>query len=138
MAIVLFLIALAGSMPAANIPGICQSARDGASPERKVAAYQACVQAEQTARDELRRRWSQFPTSARSTCLRAEAFSVSYVEMLTCLEFQTDGNIGKSQKPTTAASPPPTAVAPSVPARLEATPPPPPAVAPQMPERFKN
>jgi hypothetical protein len=141
MAIVLFLMALAGSLPTADIPGICQSARDGASPERKVAAYQACVHAEQTARDQLQRRWSQFSASARSICERSEAFSLSYVEMLTCLELQTDGNIGKSQKPAASGSPPPNIVAPAMPARLEATPNPPSAptvVAPQMPERFKN
>jgi hypothetical protein len=141
MPIVFFLIALAGSAPTANIPGICQSARDGASPERKVAAYQACVHAEEAARDQLLRRWPQFAASARSTCQRAEAFSVSYVEMLTCLEFQTDGNIGKSQKPAASASAPPNVVAPALPARLGATPNSTgaaPTVAPQMPERFKN
>ena len=139
MAIVLFLIALAASVPAADISGICRSARDGASPERKEAAYQACVHAEQTARDQLLRNWSQFPASARSICKRSEAFSISYVEMLTCLRLQTDGNIGKSQKPAASASPPPNTIAPGMPARLGAAPgPPSPVVAPQMPARFKN
>jgi hypothetical protein len=139
MAIVLFLMALAGAAPTADIPGICRAARDGASPERKVAAYEACVHAELAARDELQRRWSQFSVLARSTCERAEAFSISYVEMLTCLELQTDGNIGKSQKPAASGGAPPNVVAPAMPARLGATPnPAPPVVAPQMPERFKN
>lgn len=139
MAILLFLIALAGSVPAADISGICRSARDGAAPERKEAAYQACVHAEQTARDELLRKWSQFSASARSICQRSEAFSISYVEMLVCLRLQTDGNIGKSQKPAASPSPAPGSVAPALPARLGSSPDPPPAAAsPQMPARFKN
>jgi hypothetical protein len=140
MALVVFLIALAASVPTASIPGICESAREGASPERKTAAYEACVHAEQAARDKLQQRWSQFSASARSICERSEAFSLSYVEMLTCLEIQTDGNIGKPQKPVASGSAPPNIVAPAMPARLGVAPNPTgaPSVAPQMPERFKN
>jgi hypothetical protein len=64
MGFVLFLMALTASVPGANIPAICQSARDGASPERKVAAYEACIQADQAARAQPQRRWGQFSTSA--------------------------------------------------------------------------
>ena len=141
MGFVLFLMALTASAPGANIPAICQSARDGASPERKVAAYEACIQAEQAARAQLQRRWGQFSTSARSICQRSEAFSLSYVEMLTCLEIQTNGDIGKPQKPAASQSVPPAVVAPTMPSRLGASPNPagsPAVVAPQMPERFKN
>ena len=141
MAFVLFLVALTTSAPSANIPAICQSAREGASPERKAAAYEACVQAEQAARDRLQRRWNQFSTSARSICQRSEAFSLSYVEMLTCLEIQTNGDIGKPQKPAASPVAPAGAVAPTMPSRLGDAPNPagaPVVVAPQMPERFKN
>lgn len=119
MAPLLFLIALAASVPTANIPSICKSVREGASPERKAAAYEGCVHAEQTARDQLQERWSQFSASAHSICARSEAFSFSYVEMLTCLEMQTDGNIGKSQSPPASGSPPPNVVAPAIPDRFK-------------------
>jgi hypothetical protein len=141
MAAALFLIALAGAMPTADIPTMCRSAQDGASPERKVAAYQACVSAEQAARDQLQRRWGQFPASARSTCERSEAFSLSYVEMLTCLELQTDGDIGKPHKPAESIGAAPVIGAPAAPAGSGGAPNPAsaPAVAePQVPERFKN
>jgi hypothetical protein len=141
MAPLLFLIALAASVPAANIPGICKGAREAASPERKAAAYEACIRAEQAAQAQLQERWSQFSAAAHSSCARPEAFSLSYVEMLTCLEIQTDGNIGKAQKPPASGNVLPNAVAPAMPARLGIAPNPmsaPGAAAPALPDRFKN
>jgi hypothetical protein len=106
---VLFLVALAASIPTSNLDSICQSAKVGALPEDQPKAFQACIQDEQTAKDQLRQKWGQFSTTARETCAETPGVAFSYVELLTCLEMQkgSDFGAGKSQQPsiTTAPSP---------------------------------
>jgi len=88
------LAALAAFPPSTDPEKICRSARTAALPEEQANAFQSCVHDEAAARDELKRRWSQFPAEARITCAEPHGLDASYVEMLTCLEMETDANFG--------------------------------------------
>jgi hypothetical protein len=108
MVVMFFLVALAASMPKSNLDKICQSAKVGALPgEDQASAYQACMQDERAARDELRQRWTKFSAAARATCAESGQLSFSYVELLTCLEMQAGSEFNRPQKPPDAPSPSP-------------------------------
>ena len=54
-------------------------------------AFKGCMQDEMTAKDQLAKRWSAFKVKDKQTCVeQARAPSPSYVEVLTCLEMDTD------------------------------------------------
>ena len=115
MAPVFFLIALATSMPSTNLDSVCQSAKTGALPgQDQASAFQSCIQDEKTARDELQRNWGRYSANARETCAEPPGMSVSYVELLTCLEMQSGSGFNQPQTPPAASSPPP-AVQPKAP-----------------------
>lgn len=105
---VIFLVALATSIPTTDPQKICRNAREAAAAQDQQTAYDACLRDEQAARDQLRKNWDHFPASARDTCAEPEAMSPSYVEVLTCLEMQSGANFsgGTSKTPITPLSPP--------------------------------
>jgi Collagen triple helix repeat (20 copies) len=82
----------AGGVPRFNIEASCRGAAAvmDASPR-------TCTSDEETARDEITRRWAQFSASERTHCTEVSSMSgfESYVELLTCLE------IGKEVKTPT-------------------------------------
>ena len=95
------------SMPTTDPRSICESARSAALEGDKASAYQSCLHDEQAARDQLRRRWSQFSGAARSDCAEPESVSISYVEVLTCLEMQNGGRFGaRAEQPSVPAMTP--------------------------------
>jgi hypothetical protein len=107
--VLIFLIAMAVSVPNVDPQKICQNAKTAALPEDKSSAYDSCVHDEQAAREQLRQKWAQFSTSARATCAEPQASMTSYVEMLTCLEMQSGADFGTAKNPAPATSPATTA-----------------------------
>ncbi len=93
MSTVIFLIALAISLPTINIETTCRSARAAALPEDQSAAYDSCMRDEQDARERLRGSWTKYSADAHAACNEEGGFSLSYVELLTCLEMQPGGSL---------------------------------------------
>jgi hypothetical protein len=88
------LVAVAGFSASSDPAKICQSARSAAAASDQANAYQSCVHDETEARDELKKKWSQFSANARATCAEPPGMNTSYVEMLTCLEMESGSNFG--------------------------------------------
>ena len=97
----IFLIALAASMPATNIDNACQGATIGVS-DPKVAIH-TCVRDETVARDELKQKWGSFSATAKNDCAEPKGVSFSYVELLTCLEMQPGSDFA-TPKPVAPAT----------------------------------
>jgi hypothetical protein len=93
MTAIILLIALAGNPPAIDLGSICRSAQTAALPEDRAAAYDSCVRDEQGALDQLRKKWAHYSASAQSACVGADVVTLSYVELLTCLEMQPGGSL---------------------------------------------
>jgi hypothetical protein len=108
MSPMLFALALAMSAPTMNPGMICLSARSTALPEDQSGAYASCIRDEETARTQLRQKWSQFPANALTTCAQPKDVSQSYVELLTCLAMQSGSGVdlAKSQRPPVASDKP--------------------------------
>jgi hypothetical protein len=107
------LIALASSFPTATPENICRSTLSPEVSADPKLAFGACVKDEQTARVQMKRDWSRYSAEARANCSEPSAFSVSYVEILTCLEMQSGPNFHSTIMP--AADAPATAIAPAAP-----------------------
>ncbi|MGD0723387.1 MAG: hypothetical protein ABR970_20330 [Roseiarcus sp.] len=106
MIAVLVLAALAALPPTTDPQRICQGAREAALPEERAGAFQSCVHDEESARDELKRRWTTFTAEARTTCAEPKGLEASYVEMLTCLEMESGANFEAGpQAPSGAGAP---------------------------------
>jgi hypothetical protein len=100
MTSVVFLMALALTMPTTNLNSTCQGAKVGALPgEDQTSAFQNCLQDERTARDALKQKWGHYSASARETCAEPKDVTFSYVELLTCMEMQSGSFGNKPQTP---------------------------------------
>lgn len=79
---------VAGEPPKLDIEKTCNSsARTGSGSNRATA--DGCLRSERDARDDLGRRWSNFPAEAQQQCTEETRIGgnfPSYVELLTCLE----------------------------------------------------
>jgi hypothetical protein len=98
------LVALAGGVPTFDIESVCRSARNAALPEDQTAAYDSCLRDEKDSRDKLKQAWPRYSAEARSSCSEDGSFSLSYVELWTCLEMQPGGSL--SVEPTAPAGKP--------------------------------
>jgi hypothetical protein len=107
-----FLVALASAFPNAVPENICRSTLSPEVSADPKLAFSACVKDEQTARLQMKKDWSRYPADARANCSEPSAFSVSYVEMLTCLEMQSGANFHSTPMPAVEA---PAAAAPGTP-----------------------
>lgn len=74
--------------PTLDIERTCQASQTAGKAISDNASVEGCMRSEQAARDELKKRWSEFPTAAKSQCSQqANAGGYpSYVETVTCLE----------------------------------------------------
>lgn len=80
-----------GGVPALNVQGSCVDAQKFSSGDNKNTAYKGCMQDEMAAKAQLDKRWSSFKSRDRQNCVeQARAPSPSYVEVLTCLEMDSD------------------------------------------------
>lgn len=100
----ILLVALAGGVPSFDIESVCREARNAALPEDQPAAYDSCMRDERDSHDKLQRAWPKYSAEARSSCSEDGGFSLSYVELWTCLEMQPGGSL--SVEPTNAAAKP--------------------------------
>jgi len=82
-----------GGVPYLDVKGSCADAQKfGAQGQDKDVAYKGCMQDEMAAKSQLAKRWSSFKSADKQTCVeQARQPSPSYVEVLTCLEMDTDG-----------------------------------------------
>jgi len=81
-----------GGVPELDIKGSCSDAQKFSSgSDNKNSAYKGCMQDEMNAKSELAKRWSSFNGKDRQNCVdQSRQPSPSYVEVLTCLEMDTD------------------------------------------------
>ena len=100
MSHLLFAMTLAAMVSPTN-PGVtCLTARSAVPPEDQSGVYESCIRDEEAAREQLHQRWVQFPASARGICAQPKEGSLSYVELLTCLEMRSGSGVdpGKSRQ----------------------------------------
>jgi hypothetical protein len=90
---IVLLIALAGAPPAVDLASICRSAQTAALPEDRAVAYQSCVRDEQGALDQLRAKWTHYSAAAQAACVGSGGVTLSYVELMICLEMQPGGSL---------------------------------------------
>ena len=102
----IILVAAMGFSATSDPQKICIGARNAAAASDQASAYQSCINDETQARDELKKKWSQFPAAARADCAEPAGLNTSYVEMLTCLEMQGGGNFGVGRPAPDVAVPP--------------------------------
>jgi hypothetical protein len=107
MASVLMVAALAGAVPIMDLPAICRSEQSGVAADQQARVYQNCLHDEQAARDELTKKWSEYPVATRTACVEIGQLVVSYVEVLTCIEIKTRGAAASQKTAPTPVAPPP-------------------------------
>ena len=80
-----------GGVPALNVRQSCKDAQKFSSGDVNDSTFKGCMQDETNARDQLAKRWSSYKLKDRQDCVQQGiAPSPSYVEVLTCLEMDTD------------------------------------------------
>lgn len=80
-----------GGVPRLDVKGSCTDAQKFSTGDDKNMAFKGCMQDEMNAKGELVKKWSSFKGKDRSNCVEQARFpSPSYVEVLTCLEMDTD------------------------------------------------
>jgi hypothetical protein len=103
----------ADAVPRLNVQQSCREAQavsvEGErhqSNENPAATYDACMQDESQAHDQLAQRWSKFKPASRQSCV-AQGIrpSPSYVEILTCLEMNEDTGLPPRNMMTPGADP---------------------------------
>ena len=106
-------------VPELDVKGSCSDAQKFSSQgDDKGVAYKGCMQDEMNAKTELGKRWSSFKAADKTSCVeQARAPSPSYVEVLTCLEMNTDSmNTGGRATPQIGGPSAPGLANPSTPA----------------------
>jgi len=101
----IFLIALTATIPTADPHKTCQNAQLGAMGGDEKSAYDSCVRDELAARDQIRKEWGKFSADARDTCSAPGAVSISYVEVLTCLEMESGADFSGAAQPSITSPP---------------------------------
>jgi len=99
VASLLLVAALATSLPTVDIHGICRSAQAAALPEDRSRAFDSCVNEEQAALNQLKQNWTRYSRVAHENCAEFGGMSLSYVELLTCLQMQSGGDLSASHLP---------------------------------------
>jgi hypothetical protein len=80
-----------GSVPPLNVKQSCKDAQKFSSGDANDATFKGCMQDENNAKDQLAKRWSSFKPKDRQDCVeQGRDPSPSYVEVLTCLEMDSD------------------------------------------------
>lgn len=80
-----------GGVPDLNVKGSCTDAQKFSTGSANDQAYKGCMQDETNAKSELAKRWTSFKPKDKVDCVeQGREPSPSYVEILTCLEMNTD------------------------------------------------
>ena len=78
-------------VPSLNVKQSCRDAQKFSSGDVSDATFKGCMQDENSAKDQLSKRWSTFKVKDRQDCVeQGRDPSPSYVEVLTCLEMDSD------------------------------------------------
>lgn len=74
--------------PKLDVESTCRSAQRAQVAISDKASLEGCLRSERGAHDELKKRWGDFPASAKTQCSQQfkAGGSPSYVELVTCLE----------------------------------------------------
>src|SRR5262249_28337106 len=64
-------------------------------------SYDACMDSEQAAREQMIKDWETFAPADRTRCVQPKSYLPSYVEWLTCLEMERDVRKLKQTSPAT-------------------------------------
>jgi hypothetical protein len=66
--------------------------------DQRATAYNACMQAQQTALTELNKKWAQFPAAAKQPCAMLARTFDSYVELLVCIQIRAGNGLTNPQQ----------------------------------------
>jgi len=88
------LVVLAALVPTINIENACHGELKGLPSDQRASTYNTCIQAEQSARSELDKKWSSFPVAAKQPCVALAGTFASYVELLVCIEIRAGIDLG--------------------------------------------
>ena len=108
----LFILATTAAVSADSLPNfdVGPTCRGATRPEAALrsgdAARKTCFNHESRARDELQKKWANFPADHRADCVRATSVGgiLSYVQLQSCLESRRDAKRiedGRSDRATT-------------------------------------
>jgi hypothetical protein len=84
-------VLVADQVPKLNVTPSCRASADGILGVKQ--DIQACIQSENTARDQLAQQWSTFKLADRDSCTRLTTIGGTggtYTELITCLEMKRD------------------------------------------------
>lgn len=96
-----FPVLAADGVPVLDVKQTCQGAEVAAVNPGQT--QDACLQSEESARDQLRKGWSNYPAADRIECGRMVKIGPpSYVDLLTCLEIRRDARLPQTE--TTGAA----------------------------------
>jgi hypothetical protein len=121
VAAILLAAALAASFPAVDVQRFCLAAQAAqTSAEQRARAFESCVRDEEKSRTLLSENWGRFSPDARQLCAHAGDAKLSYLEIWTCLQVQSNGNLDADllRKPSSGEHPAPSDPKASVPQRL--------------------
>jgi hypothetical protein len=121
VAAILLAAALAASFPAIDVQRFCSAVQAaGTSSEQRARAFESCVRDEERSRTLLSENWGRFPADARQLCTRANDAKLSYLEIWTCLQVQSNGDLDADllRKPLSGDHPAPSDPTAILPERL--------------------
>jgi hypothetical protein len=90
------LVVLAALAPTINMSTTCHGEQKGLPSDQRASTYNTCMQAEQSARTELDKKWSSFPGAAKQPCVALAGTFASYVELLVCIEIRAGIDLGNA------------------------------------------
>jgi hypothetical protein len=137
VAAILLAAALAASFPAIDVQRFCSALQAaGTSSEQQARAFESCIRDEEKSRTLLSENWGRFPADARQLCTGANHAPLSYLEIWTCLQVQSNSSLDADlmRKPLSGDHPPPSDPKAILPERLS-----PPAAdgpGPKLPKRL--
>ena len=83
-------VAAADNVPTLNVKPSCQQAANGSLGLTQ--EFDACMQSENSAREQIAQQWKDFSPADRDGCVRLTTIGTggSYTELLTCLEMRRE------------------------------------------------
>lgn len=94
MAAILLAAALAASLPAVDVQRFCLAAQAAeTSTQQRAKSLDSCVRDEERSRTLLSENWGRFSPDARQLCTHAGDAKLSYLEIWTCLQVQSNGDL---------------------------------------------
>ena len=86
-------------VPNWDLTASCRAAASIAYSQTPNDRSQSCLASEQRTREELTKYWSTYPAEDRIGCVKSLTFSLTYTELVTCLEMRRDVRVLRDAKP---------------------------------------